>query len=145
MTMKKILFVCAGNTCRSPIAESIMKQRLKEKAITNIRCSSAGIFADIGKSISKGAKESLKKLGIKPVGSKARQADGKVLKRYNLVLCMTAAHKEALEQFGHKNIFTIAEFTKTADVADPFGGGEEQYLAVAKQLIDAVDIILDTF
>jgi protein-tyrosine-phosphatase len=145
MAIKRILFVCTGNTCRSPMAESIMKHKLKEKSITNIRCSSAGIFADVGKSVSKGAKESLKKLGIKPVGSKARQANGKVLKRYNLVLCMTAAHKDALKQFAHKNIFTIAEFTKTADVGDPYEGGAEQYLAVAKQLIDAVDIILDTF
>ena len=48
--MKRILFVCTGNTCRSPMAEGIFKKMLADRGVNGIECSSAGLFAMTGDS-----------------------------------------------------------------------------------------------
>ncbi len=143
--MKKILFVCTGNTCRSPMAESILKHKLKEKGAEGIRCSSAGIYAETGAPMSPNAKKALRTMKVKPRTAKSKPVTAALLGKYNLVLCMTDAHRESLVKYGHKNLFTLAEFTNTSDIPDPFGGDLDTYLASAKQIEKAVDILIETF
>ena len=53
MKKKSIIFVCTGNTCRSPMAEIILKTKLKNAGITDVKVSSAGLCASLGEKMSK--------------------------------------------------------------------------------------------
>lgn len=140
--MKKIMFVCTGNTCRSPMAEAILKHLIKEKGLKDIKVYSCGVAAEIGKPMSKNAVLALQNIGIKPHNHKAKQWENKMLEENNLIITMTKAHKDITG--GGKNVFTISEFTSLPDIADPYGMPEENYRITANQLLNACKIILET-
>ena len=72
MCMRKIIFVCTGGTCRSPMAEAILTQKLKEEKIKGYKVLSCGINSN-GMPIEKNAKKALKKLGYKSPTHKSLQ------------------------------------------------------------------------
>jgi protein-tyrosine phosphatase len=140
--VKKVLFVCTGNTCRSPMAESILKQLLRERNIKNIRVASCGLAAGEGAPMSENARKALKEIGVRPHRHKAKNVSAELLKSCNLILTMTGAHKQSLPPV--KNVFTVREFTGTEDVPDPYGGTLADYRRTAGILRRACEIVLDT-
>ena len=142
----KILFVCTGNTCRSPMAETILKQEAEKRGY-EIQVHSAGIFAMDGDRASEGARGAMKDRGGLP-DHRSRFLDMETLKWADLVLVMTNAHKRNLlsryPQMGEKihnlNDFAVGD---DQDVEDPFGGSIDAYVKVKKQLEDVIDSLLD--
>lgn len=137
---KKILFVCTGNTCRSPMAEIILKTKLKLAGITDVKVKSAGLSTLDGQKMSKNSFTALKLMGYKPYGFKSKQLTRQMLEKSDLVLCMTLSHKNALN--GFKNVYTIAEVTGLNDILDPYGGNINVYIKTSHQIEDACNIIL---
>jgi aminomethyltransferase len=122
-----ILFVCTGNTCRSPIAEAI----LRHMAGRRHQARSAGVAACPGSPVNEKAAQALAEIGVEHTGRSAH-VDGALLEWADLVVCMETYHCDAIlldhPQLGNK-IRTLAEWAgePARDVHDPFGGEPEAY------------------
>ena len=133
----KYLFVCTGNTCRSPMAEGIFNKIAKERGLDNA-ANSAGIFAAEGGSASKNAVDALAEIGADISGHKSRRVTPEMLGEYDEILTMTKSHadilKGALPQFGYK-IRTLSEAAGGGgEISDPFGGDLDAYRACRDEI-----------
>ena len=99
MKRKKILFVCSGNTCRSPMAEAILRSKIKERKIKWWDVSSCGLFAEVGGTISPNSKQALEEIGVKVEKFAPRQLSQSISDRSFAVICMTEKQKQTLKRF----------------------------------------------
>lgn len=134
--IKSVLFICSGNTCRSPMAEALLAARLPE-----LNVSSAGLSTVPGLPASIGAIDAMDAYGLNLDYHRSRQVSSYLLADADLVLCMGQSHKQvivqALPELADK-VFTLGEYAgDEQDIADPFGGDAEEYAACAAQ-IDAL-------
>lgn len=93
----RILFVCTGNTCRSPMAEAIMKHMIqKDGREQDFEVLSAGIMAQTGEGASNLAWQTMSEMGLDISWHRARQLNSSMMQEAHLVFTMTKAHKELL-------------------------------------------------
>lgn len=131
----RIVFVCTGNTCRSPLAESIAKAKLPNHTIV-----SRGIYAMDGHPISKYSLNIIEEEGL-PVPEHAMSFTHQDLSA-DLILTMGQSHKLAIQQMGHDaaNVFTLNEYVGLhGEVSDPFGGDKGDYVKIYNELNIMID------
>jgi protein-tyrosine phosphatase len=135
--MNTILFVCTGNTCRSPMAEAVAQRWLDEGMPSGARylAASAGVAAVEGMPPTPEAIDALAEAGITHDGrSKALTAE--MISNASCVLCMTEGHAElarALVRGRPEDVAKIATLDPAGDVDDPIGLGQEAYDALVKR------------
>lgn len=141
--MERILFVCTGNTCRSPMAEAL----LKAKRLEGIEVRSAGVHAFPGSDASGHAKAALKEIGIEHSHS-ASLLDQDLVDWATLILTMTSGHKQLIigniPDAAHKTS-TLKEFVmqSDSDVSDPFGSSLDVYRKTLNELNELVDKLVE--
>lgn len=139
MRIRRVLIVCTGNTCRSPMAAALLRQLWAKVAPgSELEVESAGTSAAIGASATEHAITALRDRGLDLSGHRSQIVAESVVSRADLVLTMTVRHKEQLRALwpaAADRVFTLGEFAgMSADVPDPFGGSLAEYTETAARL-----------
>ena len=129
--MKRVLFVCTGNTCRSPMAQGLMNQMSHRKGY-DIQATSAGIAAHDGMLISANAMDAMQEEGVDMSYHRARQVNKNDVDNSTAIFCMTDAHAATLAAIYPHAMDKIYVLGRGID--DPFGGDLDMYRMCRDQI-----------
>ncbi len=148
--MKNVLFICTGNTCRSPMAEAIFNKMCQEKNL-DFHSSSAGVATVDGLPAAKNAVDTMASMGIDISSHKARFLPNVKLSNYDLFVTMNYDQSLLVENLGvPRDMIRVLQKT-AADkydieigIADPFGGDMVAYKKCAEDLKTAIADLIKT-
>lgn len=138
--MDHIIFICTGNTCRSPMAEGLFRAHGGEQE-TGLAATSAGLFTQDGLPASDNAVTAAKELGADISAHRSRMLTHDMAQSARYLVCMTGAHYDRVcELFPDcaDKVFTLTQ----RDVSDPFGGDLETYRRAAAEIDEGVRSII---
>ncbi len=138
--LERLIFICTGNTCRSPMACAIARREAAARAL-NIAVDCAGVAASIGQPASEGARSACMELGLDLSRHRAKQADRSLYSPHTLFAVMTPGHADWLHSVcgvPAENIILLG-----LGIPDPYGQPIEGYRAARDAISDAVSRLLD--
>jgi glycine hydroxymethyltransferase len=146
--MKKILFVCTGNVCRSPMAEGLLRHMLRGR--DDIQVASAGLGAVDGMGVTDAAADVMAELGIDISSHLSQALASDLVRQADFIFVMTRQHHDALQTlfpFAAEKAFLAREFEEfrageNKDIADPIGQSVEVYRRTRDQIRDALPSLI---
>ena len=128
----RLLFICTGNTCRSPLAEALARREAIDRGLTEVEVASAGTSTWDGAPASDGALLVALERNLDLSGHRAQQLTRELIESHDVILAMGPHHLERAEALGGEGksylLSAYAGGTRTGmPISDPFGGDLEQY------------------
>lgn len=134
-----ILFVCTGNTCRSPMAAGIFAQLAEQEKPGRFHISGAGISAQEGKPASANAVQVCREIGVDLEHHASHRLTGDDLAAADLIVTVSPTHAYILEQAGapREKLYVLG------DIRDPFGEDADAYRACRDELSAALAVLME--
>ena len=138
--MPNILIICTANICRSPLVEAIVQDRLAKSGKTDWIVSSAGTWAEWERGAARYSIQLAQEQGLDITQHQARMITGEIAQEADLILCMTANHKESIQidpslRSAAGKVYLLSEMVgRSYDIVDPYGGPFEGYVTMNKEV-----------
>jgi protein-tyrosine-phosphatase len=143
LLIMRILFVCTGNTCRSPLAEALLKEALAGRGIDSVTVSSAGTGAWDGAPASEGSYLVALEQGLDLSEHRARMLTRELVREADLILVMSGHHLARVEELGGgEKVHLLTSYagrdSGSNEVNDPFGSDLASYRATVTELQELI-------
>lgn len=142
-----LLFLCRGNLCRSPFAQHLAENLLRERNVTKVKCFSAGLEVDTPGSPPEQARVAALSFGVSLDGHKARPLEVEMLGSHSVIIVMEGRHLRTMRRrFPHskEKFFLLPLFENPCtrprepflryNIQDPYGGDTEEFLACYRRI-----------
>ena len=138
---KSVLFVCTGNTCRSPMAQGLFQKMLDEKEISSVTCQSAGISAFDGEAASENSIEAMSEIGIDISAHRSKTVTRDLLGSTELIVCLSRGHYDILRNFVDESRLRILG----KGISDPYGMNLASYIRTRDEINAALGELWEEF
>ncbi|WP_268892066.1 low molecular weight protein arginine phosphatase [Heliobacterium mobile] len=143
-----MLFVCTGNTCRSPMAQVLAQKGIAQRGWKDqVKVASAGTMAWPGAPASAHAQKVMADRNLDLSQHASQPLDEDLLREADLILTMTGSHRDMVLQAVPGNegkVYAIREYIgKEGDIADPFGQSERAYARCAAEIEEVIEKAMD--
>jgi protein-tyrosine-phosphatase len=147
----RLLFVCTGNTCRSPLAEALARREASARGWNHLEVASAGVAASPGLAASDGSLRAAERHGLDLTAHRSRSLTHEMAEWADLILVMSHGHLPRIDELDAMSRAALLEAFALGDeeggphrgIPDPFGSGDEVYEETYRVLEKHVAQVLD--